>query len=74
MTEQVETPESTELAPAAGNRRIIEVSFKGNRKEFFIWDTDGEPPRPRGVFDPDLLRAAIPHAFRKLGHAAAVRR
>jgi K+-transporting ATPase ATPase B chain len=26
----------------------------------------GEAPRPRGVFDPDLLRAAIPHAFRKL--------
>ena len=26
----------------------------------------GEPPRPRGVFDPGLLRAAIPHAFRKL--------
>jgi K+-transporting ATPase ATPase B chain len=26
----------------------------------------GEPPRPRGVFDPDLLRAALPHAFRKL--------
>jgi K+-transporting ATPase ATPase B chain len=26
----------------------------------------GEAPRPRGVFDPELLRAAIPHAFRKL--------
>jgi len=26
----------------------------------------GEPPRPRGVLDPDLLRSAIPHAFRKL--------
>jgi potassium-transporting ATPase ATP-binding subunit len=26
----------------------------------------GGPPRPRGVLDPDLLRAAIPHAFRKL--------
>jgi potassium-transporting ATPase ATP-binding subunit len=26
----------------------------------------GRPPRPRGVLDPDLLRAAIPHAFRKL--------
>ncbi len=25
-----------------------------------------EPPRPRGIFDPELLRAAIPHAFRKL--------
>jgi K+-transporting ATPase ATPase B chain len=26
----------------------------------------GQPPRPRGVLDPDLLRSAIPHAFRKL--------
>jgi len=26
----------------------------------------GEPPRPRGVLDPDLLRSALPHAFRKL--------
>ncbi len=26
----------------------------------------GEAPRPRGVFDPELLRSAIPHAFRKL--------
>ena len=25
-----------------------------------------EPPRPRGVLDPDLLRSALPHAFRKL--------
>ncbi len=26
----------------------------------------GGPPRPRGVVDPALLRAALPHAFRKL--------
>ena len=26
----------------------------------------GGPPSPRGIFDPELLRAAIPHAFRKL--------
>ena len=26
----------------------------------------GEPPRPRGILDPDLLRAALPQAFRKL--------
>jgi potassium-transporting ATPase ATP-binding subunit len=25
-----------------------------------------QPPGPRGVFDPDLLRSAIPHALRKL--------
>ncbi len=26
----------------------------------------GEAPKPRGVLDPDLLRSALPHAFRKL--------
>ena len=26
----------------------------------------GEPPKPRGVFDPDLLRAALPQSIRKL--------
>ncbi len=26
----------------------------------------GEPPRPRGILDPDLLRAAVPQALRKL--------
>ncbi len=26
----------------------------------------GEAPRPKGILDPDLLRSAIPHAFRKL--------
>ncbi|HYM82982.1 MAG TPA: potassium-transporting ATPase subunit KdpB [Candidatus Dormibacteraeota bacterium] len=25
-----------------------------------------EPPKPRGILDPDLLRAALPEAFRKL--------
>jgi potassium-transporting ATPase ATP-binding subunit len=33
----------------------------------------GEPPRPRGVLDPDLLRAAIPHAFRKLDPRQLIR-
>jgi K+-transporting ATPase ATPase B chain len=26
----------------------------------------GQAPRPRGVMDPELLRSALPHAFRKL--------
>jgi potassium-transporting ATPase ATP-binding subunit len=26
----------------------------------------GQPPRPRGIMDPDLLRSALPHAVRKL--------
>jgi K+-transporting ATPase ATPase B chain len=33
----------------------------------------GEPPRPRGVFDRDLLLAAIPHAFRKLDPRLLIR-
>ena len=26
---------------------LIEVAFKGNRKEFFLWEADEAPPRPR---------------------------
>ena len=33
----------------------------------------GQAPRPRGVLDPDLLRAALPHAFRKLDPRLLVR-
>ncbi len=33
----------------------------------------GEPPRPRGAFDPDLLRAAIPQALRKLDPRLLIR-
>jgi potassium-transporting ATPase ATP-binding subunit len=33
----------------------------------------GEPPRPRGAFDPDLLRAALPQALRKLDPRLLVR-
>ena len=33
----------------------------------------GEAPRPRGVLDPELLRAALPHAFRKLDPRLLVR-
>jgi K+-transporting ATPase ATPase B chain len=43
-----------------GTRRFQRFVTLGGAKP------EGEPPRPRGVFDPDLLRAAIPHAFRKL--------
>ena len=32
-----------------------------------------QPPRSRGVFDPELLRAAIPEAFRKLDPRKLVR-
>jgi K+-transporting ATPase ATPase B chain len=34
---------------------------------------DGGPARPRGVFDPDLLKAALPHAVRKLDPRQLIR-
>jgi K+-transporting ATPase ATPase B chain len=43
-----------------GTRRFQRFVTLGGAKP------SGEPPRPRGVLDPDLLRSAIPHAFRKL--------
>ena len=43
-----------------GTRRFQRFVTLGGAKP------DGQPPSPRGVLDPDLLRAAIPHAFRKL--------
>ena len=43
-----------------GTRRFQRFVTLGGAKP------SGEAPRPRGVFDPELLRAAIPHAFRKL--------
>jgi K+-transporting ATPase ATPase B chain len=50
-----------------GTRRFQRFVTLGGAKP------SGEPPRPRGVFDPDLLRAAIPHAFRKLDPRLLVR-
>ena len=44
-----------------GTRRFQRFVTLGGAKP-----SGGEPPRPRGVLDPDLLRSAIPHAFRKL--------
>ena len=43
-----------------GTRRFQRFVTLGGAKP------DGEAPRPKGVLDPDLLRSAIPHAFRKL--------
>jgi K+-transporting ATPase ATPase B chain len=44
-----------------GTRRFQRfVTLRGSKP------AGGEPPQPRGVLDPDLLRAAIPNAFRKL--------
>ncbi len=50
-----------------GTRRFQRFVTLGGSKP------SGEPPRPRGVFDPSLLRAAIPHAFRKLDPRLLVR-
>ena len=43
-----------------GTRRFQRFVTLGGAKP------SGEPPRPRGVLDPELLRAALPNAFRKL--------
>ena len=43
-----------------GTRRFQRFVTLGGAKP------SGEPPRPRGVLDPDLLRAALPQAVRKL--------
>jgi K+-transporting ATPase ATPase B chain len=54
-------------------RSLISVDLGRGTRRFQRFVTLGgtkpsgtEPPRPRGVLDPDLLRAALPHAFRKL--------
>jgi len=44
-----------------GTRRFQRFVTLGGAKP-----TGGEPPKPRGILDPDLLRSAIPQAFRKL--------
>jgi potassium-transporting ATPase ATP-binding subunit len=43
-----------------GTRRFQRFVTLGGSKP------SGEPPRPRGVLDPDLLRAALPQSVRKL--------
>jgi potassium-transporting ATPase ATP-binding subunit len=48
------------LDTGRGTRRFQRFVTLGGAKP------SGEPPKPRGVLDPALLRSAIPHAFRKL--------
>ncbi len=61
------------------NRSLMAVDLGRGTRRFQRFVTlggakpEGEPPRPRGVFDADLLRAAIPHAFRKLDPRRLVR-
>src|SRR5262245_64699444 len=51
-----------------GTRRFQRFVTLGGAKP-----SGGEPPTPRGVLDPDLLRAAIPHAIRKLDPRLLIR-
>jgi potassium-transporting ATPase ATP-binding subunit len=53
---------------ARGTRRFQRFVTLGGAKP-----SGGQPPRPRGVLDPDLLRAAVPHAFRKLDPRLLIR-
>jgi K+-transporting ATPase ATPase B chain len=48
------------LDTARGTRRFQRFVLLGGRKP------EGQAPKPRGILDPNLLRAAIPQAFRKL--------
>ena len=51
-----------------GTRRFQRFVTLGGAKP-----SGGEPPSPRGVLDPALLRAALPHAFRKLDPRLLIR-
>ena len=51
-----------------GTRRFQRFVTLGGAKP-----SGGEPPRPRGVLDPELLRSALPHAFRKLDPRLLIR-
>jgi K+-transporting ATPase ATPase B chain len=50
-----------------GTRRFQRFVTLGGSKP------SGEPPKPRGVLDPDLLRSALRHAFRKLDPRLLIR-
>src|SRR5262245_37120067 len=50
-----------------GTRRFQRFVTLGGAKP------SGEPPKPRGVLDPELLRSALPHAFRKLDPRLLIR-
>jgi potassium-transporting ATPase ATP-binding subunit len=50
-----------------GTRRFQRFVTLGGAKP------SGEPPKPRGVLDPELLRSALPQAFRKLDPRLLIR-
>ncbi len=53
-------------------RSLMSADLGRGTRRFQRWVTlggakpSGEPPRPRGILDPELLRSALPQAFRKL--------
>jgi len=51
-----------------GTRRFQRFVTLGGRKP-----AGAEPPKPRGILDPDLLRSALPQAFRKLDPRLLIR-
>ena len=51
-----------------GTRRFQRFVTLGGAKP-----SGGEPPRPKGVLDPELLRSALPNAFRKLDPRLLIR-
>ncbi|HEX9044192.1 MAG TPA: potassium-transporting ATPase subunit KdpB [Candidatus Limnocylindrales bacterium] len=68
------------MAPAAFARTLAAVDLGRGTRRFQRFVTlggakphGGEPPRPRGILDPDLLRAALPHAVRKLDPRLLIR-
>ncbi len=51
-----------------GTRRFQRfVTLRGSKP------AGGQAPKPRGILDPDLLRSALPHAFRKLDPRLLIR-
>ncbi len=62
------------------NRSLMSVDLGRGTRRFQRFVTlggakpsGGEPPRPRGILDPELLRSALPHAFRKLDPRLLIR-
>ena len=62
------------------NRSLLSVDLGRGTRRFQRFVTLGgqkpsgaEPPRPRGVLDPEQLRAALPQAFRKLDPRSLIR-
>src|SRR5690349_20806273 len=56
------------LDTGRGTRRFQRFVTLGGQKP-----AGAEPPRPRGILDPELLRSALPEAFRKLDPRLLIR-